>query len=46
MNLLQRIRERVVNDEPVTDFDAEPADLDQLEPDIYDQADIGDEDSK
>lgn len=47
MNLLQRVQERVLNDEPSKPFDAEPSDLDFIDADDYDpKDDVGDEASR
>lgn len=47
MKLIERARQRIINDEPQTPFDAEPSDLTLLEADEYDPADdVGDEDSQ
>lgn len=46
MNLYRRLQERIFNDEPPVPFDAEPSDLELLDADAYDAADVGDEESK
>lgn len=47
MNLFDRLKERVLNDEPETPFDAEPSDLDLVDADEYDASDdVGDEASR
>jgi hypothetical protein len=45
MNVIQKVIDKVFNDEPLTPFDYEPSDLSLVPADLYRTPDLGDAES-